>query len=190
MRFLCENLTIILNKKGRKTEFFLSCKSHMAGSVLMMEETEISTGDLLLQDIDFPPNYVHMAHPDDYKPSETPIPLSCLRHENLGHCRLILRVSFRLNDDTYIPVSFVCDTGAPSSFYLSEPARNALSGGRLHVDELGNLYINDVLSKNAACKETPPNHQPGNLIGLRMLERLGMTLHEGGVSFKKAFAFL
>jgi len=37
------------------------------GPVLMIEENQVSLGDLLLQDADFPDNYVHMAHPDDYK---------------------------------------------------------------------------------------------------------------------------
>lgn len=86
------------------------------GQVLMVEEDQVTQRDLLLQDADFPDNYVHMAHPDDYKQRDDPLPITCLLHQKIGHWRLIFRVSFRLTNGKYLPMSFVCDTGAPYDF--------------------------------------------------------------------------
>ena len=51
----------------------------------MIEENQVSQGDLILQDADFPDNYVHMALPNDYKPIVEPLPLTWLLHQKIGH---------------------------------------------------------------------------------------------------------
>lgn len=86
---------------------------HKDGVMMMLDENHVTEGDLLLCEADFPANYVHMAHPDDYKSMDTPLPITCLLHRKIGHWRLILRVSFRLMNGKYLPMSFVCDTCAP-----------------------------------------------------------------------------
>ena len=62
-----------------------------------------------LHDEDFPNEYVHMAHPDDYKEVQ-----EFTYHTRYGrHDRLIARVAWKLTESV-VPMSFVCDTGAPS----------------------------------------------------------------------------
>ena len=56
-------------------------------------------------------------------------------------------------------------------------------GGRRLEDEAGNTYI-AVLEKNAATRDTPRTHQPGNIIGLTMLGRLGLSVDDDSFSFK------
>ncbi len=77
-------------------------------------------------------------------------------------------------------MSFVCDTGAPMGFYLSTMARNTLlHAGRIHEDETGNEYVHISESK-AAVEPTPHGHAPGNIIGLRVLTKLGLCLNSDG----------
>lgn len=129
----------------------------------MIEENHVTENDLLLCEADFPANYVHMAHPDDYKLVDAPLPITCLLHQMIGHWRLILRVSFRLKNGNYLPMSFVCNTGAPYDFYFSEEAMEKLmTGGRLKEDEIGNAYLDNVVGRKAAVRQTYYTHKPAN----------------------------
>lgn len=159
-------------------------------SVLMIEDTDASQGDLLLCEADFPPNYVNMKHPEDGKVTETPITPEFIRHKRPHHHRLVLRASFKLpNNNKFVAFSFVCDTGVPGSFYLAPFADKILEdGGRSLEDEAGNTYLT-VLDKPAATQETPRSHQPANVIGLSMLEKLGLSVYPGGFSFEKKFEY-
>ena len=165
-------------------------EAEFKGEVLMMEENQVSHGDFLLQDADFPDGYVHMAHPDDYKPVDNPLPVTCLLHQKIGHWRLILRVSFRLKNGKYLPMSFVCDTGVPYDFYFSETALEQLiKGGRLKEDEIGNAYLDNVVGRKAAVRETPYTHKPANILGLRMMLKLKFLLSETGFGFSEEFEY-
>jgi hypothetical protein len=159
---------------------------------MVVEEDHVALGDLLLQDADFPDNYVHMAHPDDYKPMDAPLPITCLLHQTNGggHCRLIFRVSFRLTDGTYLPMSFVFNTGAPCDFYLSDRAMHELTkGGRLKEDDIGNTYLDNIVGgRKAAVRETPYTHKPANILSLKMMLKLGVNLTETGFEFSETFA--
>jgi hypothetical protein len=159
-------------------------------SLLMVDDTEVTEGDLLLHDADYPDSYVHMKHPEDGLPIERAIEPEFIRHRRAHHHRLLLRVSFKLVNGKFAAFTFVCDTGAPDSFYLSPETDKILTdGGRRIEDEAGNTYI-EILGKRAATRETPRTHQPGNIIGLSLLERLGLSVESEGFSFKQKFDFL
>ncbi|CAB9525589.1 expressed unknown protein [Seminavis robusta] len=161
-----------------------------SGGLLVMEESQVSQGDLVLQDADFPDGYVHMAHPDDYKPIESPLPKTCLLHQKIGHWRLILRISFLLANGKYLPISFICDTGVPYDFYFSELAVEKLTaGGRVKEDDIGNAYLDNIVGRKAAVRETPYTHKPGNILGLRMMLKLGCKLTESGFEFTESFEY-
>ena len=109
----------------------------------------------------------------------------------INHHRLLLRVSFKLANGKFVALTFVCDTGAPDGLYLSPEADKILAdGGRRMEDEAGNTYM-DILGKPAATRDTPrTTHQPANMIGLSLRERLGLSLEEdGGFSFQQKFDF-
>ena len=68
--------------------------------------------ELLLTNEDFPANFVNFAHPDDYIISQQAITPERIFHQYHGrHPRLIFRVSTRISENEYIPISYVLDTG-------------------------------------------------------------------------------
>jgi hypothetical protein len=84
----------------------------------------------------------------------------------------------------------VCDTGAPIHLYLSEPALAVLeAAGRISTDELGSLYVT-VVGRKAAVRVTPHTHQPGNILGMLMLERFGLQMTEGSFTFASPAPYL
>ena len=170
-----------------KTAAWSSLSGQPGGRLLLVEGRDTSQGDLLLQPADYPDYYVDMAHPEDYKVQDKPIPLEHIVHRRTGHWRMIFRVSFRCDDEkSFVPMSFVCDTGAPYDFYLSDRAMMELEkGGRLREDDLGNAFLSDVVGNNSAVKEIPYTHEPGNLIGMRLMLRLGFVMGDGSFGFSK-----
>ena len=158
-------------------------------SLLLVEESDITQGDLQLQEADYPDSFVRMKHPEDGILADNPVEPEFIRHKRPHHQSLLLRVSFKLANGKFAPFTFACDTGAPSSFYLSPETDKILAaGGRRLEDEAGNTYI-EVLERNASTRETPPTHQPGNILGLTMLGRLGLSVDDKSFCFKSKFAF-
>ena len=154
-----------------------------------MDGAEASYGDLQLCGADFPTHYVDMRHPDDGKITDESIEPEFYRHRRPHHHRLILRISFQLENGKYVALSFVYDTGAPGSFYLSPWADEILAdGGRRLEGEAGNTYLK-VLDKAAATQETPRTHQPANIIGLSMLEKLQFSVTPGAFTFAEQFPY-
>jgi hypothetical protein len=161
----------------------------------MIESNIQSIEELLLHDEDFPINYVDMTHPDDYK-------VTCssnsefIMHSRFGrHNRLIARVSWKISDNTYMPLSFVCDTGAPSHFYLSVNALNKL--GEYNVfktDERGTMYVKVFKTPTetflANIEETPHVHKNANIIGLKALQKLELHVSDQRFSFNSNFTYL
>lgn len=80
--------------------------------------------DLRLCDVDFPEDYVKYAHPDDGQSVSKPIqPEYTFVHREGKHNKLIFRCSWKTGEHSYVPVSFVLDTGAgqnTSPFRLQE----------------------------------------------------------------------
>jgi hypothetical protein len=68
----------------------------MKTSLLMIDDTEVTEGDLFLHDADFPDSYVHMKHPEDEVVVDGAMEPEFIRHRRAHHHRLLLRVSFRL----------------------------------------------------------------------------------------------
>lgn len=162
----------------------------MLASALLVEQDDAADADLLLQEFDFPENYVNMAHPEDGTVTSTPITPEFIRHSRRGHFRMLVRFSLRLGDDRFAPYTFVCDTGAPIHIYLSEPAMSLLeAAGRIETDELGSLFIT-IAGRKAAIRVTPHSHQPGNILGMLLLERFGLQMREGSFTFSSPVPYL
>jgi hypothetical protein len=161
-----------------------------SSSALMVEQDDAADADLLLQEFDFPENYANMAHPEDGNITSTPITPEFIRHSRRGHFRMLVRISFQLGDDRFVPFTFVCDTGAPIHLYLSEPALTVLeAAGRISTDELGSQFV-IVAGRKAAVRVTPHTHQPGNILGMLMLERFGLQMIEGSFTFATPVPYL
>ena len=162
----------------------------MTAEVLMVDQDDAADADLLLQEYDFPDNYVNMAHPEDGTVQADPITPQFIRHSRRGHFRMLVRISLRLGEKSFVPYTFVCDTGAPIHIYLSEPALKVLeTAGRIDTDELGSLFVT-IEGRKAAIRVTPHTHQPGNILGMLMLERFGLQMSEGSFTFSTPVAYI
>ena len=121
----------------------------------------------MLTDQDFPGHYVNMAHPQDYIARSDPLQPELFYNRRANHFKLLLRASFALPDKTFLPMTFVCNTGAPGGYYFSERAMNVLSRAdveRLKEDDLHNLYLQTEVGKFAVT-DTPQRHQHANISG-------------------------
>lgn len=130
-----------------------------------------------------------MAHLEDYTVQKQPITPVLTYHCRGPHRRLLLRISWRCAEDKYIPMTFLCDTGAPLGIYLSERAVELLvDEDLLHEGDTGIVHV--MLGADQECfpaqvQDTPLNYGQSNLIGLPVLMKLGLTLSPDGFAFKK-----
>lgn len=148
---------------------------------------------LLLHDEDFPNEYVHMAHPDDYKEVPEFAPQFTYHTRYGRHDRLIARVAWKLKNSV-VPMSFVCDTGAPSHVYLSKEAMNVLDRtGRLLKDDRDTPYVEMHIGGGkkfpATVEETPSVHKRANILGLKSLRRLCLSLKGETFHFNDEFVY-
>ncbi len=163
---------------------------HIYRHIRMLSVDTTVESELLLQDGDFPGNYKRMAHPNDYEIIKAPIDTEFIFHKNQHHNRLIMRISWMLGDNRYVPMSFVCDTGAPMFFYLDTRAIDILrTHSVITEDELQTLYVTTNGHK-ALVQETPATHKPANIIGLLMLSRFGLTLENDRFKINKHIRYL
>lgn len=147
-------------------------------SVLVIDESDSIEMEFFLDEADYPSNYSGMAHPDDYKIVENPIPVEYIFHQNSHHNRLLVRLSWKLSENRYVPMTFVCHTGAPIYFYLSDLAWKCLSE-RIKMDQLQTSYLEieqDGLPRKTPVRETPSVYKKANIIGLLQLSLMGLTL--------------
>ena len=137
---------------------------------------QVDTSDeLLLSAADFPSGWTLMAHPEDYVEAPQPVALSIFYHIKPHHNRTLLRVSFKVGEGRYLPMSFVVDTGAPSGLYLSTAARAKLEAcSRLIVDDADNEFIDIHGLGKVSIQDTSAPHQPANIIGLPLIRKLGI----------------
>lgn len=161
----------------------------------MIESDVTTVEELLLHDEDFPNNYINMAHPDDYKETNNFSPEYICHSYHGRHNRLIARVAWKISNNNLIPMSFVCDTGAPSHMYLSKYAYDTLEKhNRILTDDRGNQYVKIHLNKtttfNANIEETPHIHKNANIIGLKALKKLHLALKDDTFSFNENFQYL
>jgi hypothetical protein len=161
----------------------------------MMDVDAVVTEELLLHDEDFPNDYVHMAHPDDYKEASEFAPQFVYHTQYGRHDRLIARVAWKLKNGRVIPMSFVCDTGAPSHIYLSKDALNVLDkAGLLLMDDRDTPYVRMHMNDNdtfpATVDETPSVHKHANILGLKSLKRLCLRLEGETFGFNEKFNYL
>jgi hypothetical protein len=151
--------------------------------------------ELLLRDEDFPSTFVNKAHPQDYILSASSIVSEYIFHEYRGlrHPRLIWRVSYKLGEHAYMPISFVLDTGAPK-MYLCSHLMNILIERELVVkDHDMEVVYMMMLGHKFVVEETPEGHAPANIMGLRALCTLGLQLFREpnyGFTFPSAVSFL
>lgn len=146
---------------------------------------EVDTSDeLLLSQADFPSGWVDMAHPDDYTVLKAPLEPHVFTHDKPHHNRILFRISFKVGEGAYLPVSFVVNTGAPSSLYIGRKLRAHLGQhGRLLSDETDAEVLELHGIGKQAVRGTSSIHQPANVVGLPLIKKLSLVVGETAVAF-------
>lgn len=145
-------------------------------SALMTQDESV-----MLCPADFPDYYVDMHHPDDYKLSNTYIDPEMIYHEMPDHNRCILRISIKIRNNIFTPVSFICDTGAPSYIYINTLTRRLIKEKILR-DDAGTEFIY-VNNRKMLVKPSPPAHPDTNIIGMMALNIFEFWIRGGTFGF-------
>ena len=96
---------------------------------------------------------------------------------------LALRISFKVSD-AFIPVTFICNTMAPGSLYLTRDIMRKIRS-RVKTSELDNLYVECMGYVDEEPQLYNITEFDVNMIGLKLLTKWGLTLsEEGGFNFK------
>lgn len=141
----------------------------------------INDDSIMIQEADFPDYFIDKHHPDDFKPKNININPEFIFHKLSDHNRIILRISIKTGPRTYIPLSFVCDTGAPSYIYVNKITRRLIKD-RITDDGAGNEII-IISNKRMGLKTSPALHEDTNIIGLLGLSFFKLYFEENGVGF-------
>lgn len=137
---------------------------------------------LMLKQSDFPPNYVNFMHPSDYNIFQTPF-TELFFHRKKYHNRIFLRICFKLDNEIYIPLTFIIDTGCPMYLYLCPKAKEFLSTV-IKKDEFDIEYIVLPNSKKFLVDETPHIHHNVNIIGLMAINYFGFYISNDQFAFE------
>lgn len=130
---------------------------------------------IILYEADFPDYYVDKHHPEDYIPVSKPF-TQLIYHDTNEHNRLILRITIKTSNNGYLPVSFICDTGATVGIYTNQLLHRLINHRIIKDNDSGRDYI-IVGGNKITVKHTPPPHQDCNVIGLRALCIFGLVLN-------------
>jgi len=155
--------------------------------------SKLTTAAILLHDIDFPPEYVNMKHPEDYQIQDKAINPTFVVVQRQGHARLIFRISWKIGGK-FMPMSFIVDTGAVQPVYFSKVAMALMEAhGLLVVDDVDNdvveLHKPDGSAKKVHYKATPSHYEPANLIGLRFILKFGLVVDGDSFRFSQPFDY-
>eukprot|EP00667_Euglena_gracilis_P024298 EG_transcript_27876 len=102
-----------------------------------------------------------------------------------AHKRLLLRVSLKLGQNEFVPMTFVIDTGAPQPLWLGHPARRLLRDKGFLKKNTNEELILTVNGEQRVVHKTPRGHLPANILGLPLLFDLGLRLS----IFPRSFTF-
>lgn len=169
-------------------------------------ECYIQTSDSLLR----------YSHCDDYEPMEYPLPVEYRVVHAGPMCKHILRVSWKGEGGSYIPMTFVLDTAAVADIVLSEKALEVLLQNNI-INECESVYDFNGRKRRRELKETkfkgilnypvtegeitqekhkitfkisPHTHDHHvNVIGLHLITRLKLLQNFSEYKFSRHFEF-
>lgn len=143
----------------------------------------------MLKSTDFPNYYVDFMHPDDYTLRDTPF-FEKIFHRKRFHNRIFVRICFKVDTHSFLPLTFIIDTGCPMFLYLCPKAKENLQH-IIKVDEFDTECVN-ISGKNFSIDETPHVYSNCinsvnnvNIIGLMALNYFGLTLIDGDFGFER-----
>jgi len=161
--------------------------------MMLNGEDTIIGSEIMLQDTDFPVYFKDQHHPEDFIPMLNP-KIDLILHKKPFHNRLFARICFLTEESTYLPFTFILDTGAPEFLYLSEKTKIMLNN-RIKKDDGDHEYIKfksecEFHGKKIPVNDTPSHHNNINIMGLKLLLKFELCLNEEGIMFNKLPIFL
>lgn len=138
--------------------------------MLMITAEDEAIGTMMLHPLDFPNYYTNFIHPTDYVNVTEPF-IEHIFHQKKCHNRLLLRICTKIDTHTYLPLTFVIDTGAPAYIFLCPRAKIALES-IIKLDDVQNEFLL-INGKKLPINETPSNHDNINVIGVMALSKFG-----------------
>ncbi len=138
-----------------------------------------------LQFVDFPKYYPDSPHPRDYEPVDAPF-VEYIPPDPQGcRYRLVFRACWKVAEGRFIPMSFICNTGAPAGLWLSKRAVQLLKEARRTEDDAAgvrpSMLTVDINAIGRALVQQTPGER-SNIVGLKMLHKLGLKL-KGDMTF-------
>lgn len=147
-----------------------------SNNLLLMEDETI-----MLYEADFPDYFIDKHHPDDYKIVRRPF-VEMIYHDGIGHNRLLLRITFKIGENMYLPATLVCDTGACVGLYTNQLLRRMINN-RIIIDKESSISYLNTSDGRLITSPTPAPHQDCNILGLRALCKFGLVLSEDRFEF-------
>jgi hypothetical protein len=137
---------------------------------------------------------LHFVNPQDYIISNQPIQLQKTFYQyKQQNPKLLLRVSWRIQENEFMPMSFILDTNAPKIYLNSATFKVFLERNIIQIDpDMGVMYLK-LFGHNYLVEETPIGHAPANKLGLKILCQLGLQLFAiptYGYDFVQKFDYL
>lgn len=133
---------------------------------------------LMLKSSDFPNYYVDFLHPNDYNIVNIPF-IEKIFHKKRFHNRLLIRMCFKIDNNSFLPLTFIIDTGCPMYFYLCQKAKDNIKN-IIKKDEFETEYVTINGNKNFTVDGTSGNV---NIIGLMALNYFGMLIENNEFEF-------
>lgn len=81
----------------------------------------------------------------------------------------------------FIPVTMICDTGAPTHLYINDITRK-LIGSKIVFDELDNQLIQGD-NYRLLVNKSPELYRNTNILGLMALSKIEMAFKDGRFGF-------
>ena len=140
---------------------------------------------------DFPAHFLNYQHPDDYLYTDEPIEPQFVTVQCGSMYRYFFRLSWRCEENLYVSMSFLVDSGTAGDFMLSKKAYDILQKHKMiSHDNKVELFKEDegALYHASICK-TSLNKEPVNFIGLSFIHKMGFVVQPTGYRFERAFEY-
>ncbi len=161
----------------------------MGRAVMLIDPQE---GKDLYSERDYPTYFMNRKHPLDYQPVPEPIVPEFIVHQaSLDVTRMILRISWKTKNETYLPMSFLVDLNSDYLFLTTEAFLALDQHGLVHRDEDWNRLLRIHYGKHSQrftdvfCRLTPGWCRESNVIGFNILRILGLRLDPEGFHLKR-----
>ncbi|KAJ7461465.1 hypothetical protein FB451DRAFT_1371204 [Mycena latifolia] len=143
--------------------------SRPAASDLLMDYGDLTSND-------FPEGWEAGQHPDDYKILSAPLKPELFIKDG---GRMWYRISIKISDAQYMPMSFLVVSGAPDALYLSSNTMEVLVKHK-RVQGLDSCRASMRLKNGLVIpvSEIPETHKPINLLGYWLIQKFGLDLNE------------